>query len=54
MLREANHSLYEYVTEHFSTEEEYMKKYNYPKLEAHKAEHVNFMDFYSEFQKIKD
>ncbi len=32
-----------YVNHHFSLEEEYMVKYNYPELKAHKKEHKEFV-----------
>lgn len=33
-----------YTVEHFSTEERYMKLYNYPEYKAHKKEHQEFID----------
>jgi len=32
-----------YIKEHFTYEENYMKKYNFPFLEEHKKEHANFI-----------
>jgi len=44
-------SLVDYTVNHFSTEEKFMIRYNYPWYLAHKAEHRNFIDRVSEFQK---
>ncbi len=49
-LREINHFLYTYFKEHFSYEEEYMAKNNFPGLEVHKKTHQNFIQFYEDFQ----
>ncbi|MBF0327760.1 MAG: hemerythrin family protein [Nitrospirae bacterium] len=40
-----------YIFEHFSTEEDYMDKYEYPHASHHKSEHKAFTD---EFHKMKD
>ncbi|MBU2589735.1 MAG: bacteriohemerythrin [Nanoarchaeota archaeon] len=49
-IREANHFLYNYFREHFTYEEEYMLKNNFPGLEKHKKTHQSFIDFYDTFQ----
>jgi hemerythrin len=33
-----------YAIMHFSTEENYMRQYNYPKYEQHKKEHTDFIE----------
>ena len=50
-LRDANHFLYKYFKEHFSTEENYMAKYGYPELERHKEIHKGFIKFYDKLQR---
>lgn len=50
-LRDANHFLHIYIKEHFSYEETYMIKNNFPGIEAHKKEHQKFISFYDDFQK---
>lgn len=40
----------EYINEHFSYEEEYMKKINYPHLEEHKKMHQDFINNYIKFK----
>lgn len=49
--------LEEYVIMHFANEETYMKKYNYPGYEAHKAQHSEFLKSISglkgELEKIR-
>ena len=48
----------EYINEHFSYEEEYMKKINYPNLDEHKKMHQvfvkNYIQFKDEFSKNVD
>ena len=41
--------LKEYTIYHFSTEEKYFEKYNYPFTEEHKIEHQNFVKKVLEF-----
>jgi len=41
----------EYVVEHFQAEEEYQKKINYPKYEAHKQVHMGMVDYVLEVSK---
>jgi len=41
----------DYANLHFSTEEGYLKKYNYPNFEEHKLHHVKFNTDVDEFQK---
>lgn len=36
-------SLTDYTKYHFSSEEDFLKKYNYPGISAHKAAHDNFI-----------
>lgn len=43
--------LEKYVVFHFSTEEQYMQKYNYPDIEIHRKEHKYFIET---FNKIKE
>lgn len=43
--------LFHYVEKHFSTEEKYFDKFNYPESESHKLEHYNFLKKVSEFKK---
>lgn len=40
----------EYAVLHFHSEEEYMEKHGYPKIEEHKAQHDKFNDQVDEFQ----
>ncbi len=40
-----------YVDEHFATEEEYMKKHNYPNAQRHIVAHRNFINDFSELEK---
>ncbi len=40
-----------YVVEHFHDEEEYQKKINYPKYEAHKQVHIGMVDYVLEVSK---
>lgn len=40
----------QYIKEHFSYEEEYMKINNYPDLKKHKKEHHNFIKNYIKFK----
>ena len=45
----------EYAITHFRTEEEYMKKANYPDFDAHKKEHQDFLaEVKSAFNKFKE
>jgi len=43
--------LFHYVEKHFSTEEKYFDRFNYPESESHKIEHYNFLKKVSEFKK---
>lgn len=49
-LRDANHFLYIYYKEHFSYEENYMKKNRFPGLNKHARVHQKFIRFYEKFQ----
>lgn len=40
----------EYINEHFSYEEEYMKEINYPHTEEHKIKHQDFINNYIKFK----
>lgn len=40
----------EYVVEHFSYEEEYMKKFNYPQFANHKENHAQFIKDFLELK----
>ena len=44
----------DYAVAHFSTEEEYMKKYGFPELESHKFQHVKFNDTVRDFREKLD
>ncbi len=47
--------LVDYTVEHFSTEEKYMDKFNYPDSLMHKKEHQTFVRQVQEYQeKLKD
>lgn len=39
-----------YTVMHFSTEEQYMKKFDYPEYEIHKKEHEQFVDKVKEIE----
>ena len=43
--------LIDYIAVHFSTEEYYFDKFNYPKSYSHKEEHESFIQKVSEFKK---
>ncbi|MCR4420914.1 MAG: hemerythrin family protein [Spirochaetales bacterium] len=43
--------LFLYVEKHFSTEEKYFDRFNYPETENHKLEHYSFLKKVSEFKK---
>jgi hemerythrin len=44
----------EYITEHFSDEEDYMRKHNYPNLKEHQEKHQDFIKSYFSFkEKLK-
>lgn len=43
--------LVDYTVSHFSTEEKFMIKYNYPWMLPHRSEHKKFVDKVSDFQK---
>ncbi len=40
----------DYVITHFSAEEEYMRKYDYPGFTHHKAQHLEFMENFSKLK----
>jgi hemerythrin-like metal-binding protein len=40
----------EYAETHFSTEEDYMRKYRYPLYERHAAQHAEFVEKVTDFQ----
>ncbi len=44
------HFLGEYVVTHFSTEENYMIKHNYPDYVSHKEHHTEFINTFSELK----
>ena len=44
-------SLFEYADVHFSTEEKYMKKYEYPEFDVQKKEHNEFIIILEGFNK---
>jgi len=50
-LRETIHFLYTYIKEHFSYEEGYMDKHDFPGLDKHQKIHKEFVQFYDIFQK---
>ncbi len=41
----------DYVVQHFSEEEKYMKKYDYARYGTHKAQHLEFIDNFSELKR---
>ncbi len=41
----------DYVTTHFSEEEKYMRKYDYPTYATHKAQHLEFIENFSELKR---
>ncbi len=41
----------DYVMTHFAEEEKYMQKYDYPKYMAHKAQHLEFIENFSELKR---
>ncbi len=41
----------DYVATHFAEEEKYMKKYDYPAYAAHKAQHLEFIENFSELRR---
>lgn len=43
--------LHEYTVTHFADEEEWMERYNFPELEAHKLIHRQFVDRVNSFAK---
>ncbi len=49
-MSEVLQGLVEYAESHFSTEENYMKKYHYPLYERHAAQHAKFIDEITDFQ----
>ncbi len=49
-IRKFIHFMDGYVKEHFSYEEEYMKKIGYPKLALHREIHQSFIEYYVEFK----
>ncbi len=54
-VRETIKFLEDYVIMHFSTEEDYMEKYNYPAYNSHRIEHQRFIknlkDIKEDFEK---
>lgn len=40
----------DYIKEHFSYEEEYMKKIGFPNIEEHKQKHFDFIEKYNKFK----
>lgn len=53
-IREVLDFLSQYIEEHFSFEEEYMRLHEYPQLEQHRALHQNFSDHYMKLRKTID
>jgi hemerythrin-like metal-binding protein len=49
-VRDVIHFMDNYVKEHFSYEETYMKKIGYPKLELHVKIHAAFVEYYIDFK----
>ena len=43
-IKEILSEMVEYFDEHFSTEEAYMIKFNYPEYQSHRNEHLDFID----------
>ena len=44
----------DYIEEHFTQEEDWMRASNYPELENHINEHKNFVKLYQEFKEEMD
>jgi hemerythrin-like metal-binding protein len=40
----------EYAREHFGTEEHYMKEFNFPGLESHRNEHIDFINTITDYK----
>jgi hemerythrin len=49
-VREVLRFLDDYVAKHFSEEEKYMLKYDYPDYEKHKAQHLEYIRTIAELQ----
>jgi hemerythrin len=49
-LRQVMHFLYKYLMEHFAFEEKYMADNGYPGIDGHKKIHMDFVQFYKDFQ----
>jgi len=44
----------DYAVTHFSTEEEYLKKYGVPEIESHKFQHIKFNETVKDFREKLD
>lgn len=53
-VREGIHFAEDYVREHFSYEQEYMEKINFPGLNKHIRIHEKFIEFFNDFKKDLD
>ena len=51
-LKKIIKELHEYTKYHFSTEIEYLKKFDYPKIEEHKVMHKAFTDEIAKYEKL--
>lgn len=51
MMSQLLDKMQDYSMVHFATEEEYMKKYDFPEYQAHKFQHVKFNRNVGEFRK---
>jgi hemerythrin len=51
MIGEVMRFLEDYIVVHFSTEEEFMLKYDYPDYPSHKAQHAKFISEFSELKR---
>lgn len=50
-VKEVVQFLDDYVVKHFSEEEKYMQKYDYPGYAKHKTQHLEFIDKFSELRR---
>jgi len=54
LIRASIHFCDNYLKEHFSYEENYMKRINFPYFKQHKKQHEGFIEYYNKFKKNFD